>query len=71
MSEDTLFYTYEDLEVEASIRRREKIWAVECPKCPATKGEPCVDALHYPREANHRARITAYKNSLREKEESA
>ena len=54
----SLYYTPEDLEITAASNKRERVWVVECPRCPAGKHEPCLDAHHYPRESNHRERIT-------------
>jgi len=58
------YHTYQAMmseEVIASAASRiEAVWTVPCPLCPAGIGEPCVDTLHYPRQSNHRERVSNF-----------
>ena len=58
-----IYIFWDDPQMQETFLRKEKVRTVPCPVCSAKEGENCFTELMYPREANHKSRVTAYRKS--------
>ena len=64
-----IYIFWDDPQMQETFLRKEKVRTIPCPVCPAKVGENCFTNLMYPREANHKARVKAFRESRKGEEE--